>query len=621
MKAAHPVNFPGGHFMFPKGPAARVGKPNGEKEGYGASLNNQRKGEQPHEGVKSSRYEYLDASHLEMLDLNKNIQHILPKPVKPSLNLESVCKETSAILRHSRRAKGAELHPLSQYQQHQPYQPYQQHQQQQPWQPHHSQQPGAEHKNVKHLYELGLPQIIGTYIQPLSKNNDGEKDPLGNNPFPLGSTSPFFQLPKFSPKQMQQPTNKFLPLQLNSERKNLYGLPSYLIPEDKPKSLTVTVVPNKDKDLLEREAKQMKLLLDSSSQGIVNSTPDYQKIISSSMLSNSDDGNTSGGSRFNCGDNASLRNGHNDMESDFSFGRNEDVRDEFAGEQEAENNNYDCFFNELYDANNFTPYGEANEGGVSDTRGDQEGGHQEGGHQEGGHQEGGHHEGGHQEGGHHEGGDREHGYHLPLSEKHLHRGTRKAVYKGRSVNINSALERKEENGPGGHRQSEQGEDNHNSPEGVEGVKRQVKKASPSPSKRTLLAKKKEQSDTPLKNLEPSTCFRNPKTYVNIRLGKPKKCYVTNSSDPIDKKLKDWHNTHNSQVGWKKSRRGVYTFGGTEVVLSLVHDKIIVKKINGKYVKDNLLSVEKFVSLNELFELHREQTDNLLKRRAAQTFLF
>ncbi|GAB64488.1 hypothetical protein PCYB_012210 [Plasmodium cynomolgi strain B] len=506
--------------------------------------------EEPSEGVKNNRYEYLDASHLEMLDLNKNIQHILPKPVKPSLNLENLCKETSAILRNSRRAKGAELHPLSQQQQ----------QHQQPWQPHHLQQalypqqphqPGPEHKNVKNLYELGLPQIIGTYIQPLSKNNDG----------------------------------------LNSERKNLYGLPSYLIPEDKPKSLTVTVVPNKDKDLLEREAKQLKLLLDSSSQGIVNSTPDYQKIISSSMLSNSDDGNASGGSRYNCGDNGSLKNGHNDIESDFSFGRNEDVRDEFSGEQGAENNNNDSFFNELYDANNFTPYGKANEGGVSDTR-----------------------------------GDHEQGYHLQLNEKHHDRANRKAIYKGRSINsaLNngsdkiSALERKEENGPGGHRQSEQGEDNHNSPDGV---KRQVKKASPSPSKRTLLAKKKEHSDTPLKNLEPSTCFRNPKTYVNIRLGKPKKFYVTNSSDPIDKKLKDWHNTHNSQVGWKKSRRGVYTFGRTEVVLSLVHDKIIVKKINGKYLKDNLLSVEKFVSLNELFELHREQTDNLLKRRAAQNFLF
>ncbi|EUD66587.1 hypothetical protein C922_02908 [Plasmodium inui San Antonio 1] len=607
MRAVHPVNFPGGHFMFPKGPAALVGKANDEKEGYEASLNNQRKMEQPNEGVKNNRYEYLDASHLEMLDLNKNIQHILPKPVKPSLNLESLCQQTSSMLRNGRRAKGAELHPLSQ-------QP-----QQQQWQPHHSgqplhpQQPGPENKNVKHLYELGLPQIIGTYIQPLSKNKDAVKDPLGNNPFPLGSTSPFFQPPKFLPKQMQQPTNNFLPLQLNSERKNLYGLPSYLIPEDKPKSLTVTVVPNKNKDLLEREAKQLKLLLDSSSQGIVNSTPDYQKIISSSMSSNSDDGNASGGSRYNCGDNGSARNGQNDIESDFSFGRNEDVRDEFAGEHDAENNNDDSFFNESYDANNFTPYGKANEGGVSDARGDREHGY---------------HEHGYHEHGYHEHGYHQHGHHSQLSENHHDRVNKKAVYKGRSVNsaVNnrsdkiSALERREENGRSGHRQSDHGEDNHNSPDGL---KRQVKKASdsPSPSKRTLLAKKKEHNDTPLKNLEPSTCFRNPKTYVNIRLGKPKKCYVTNSSDPIDKKLKDWHNTHNSQIGWKKSRRGVYTFGRTEVVLSLVHDKIIVKKINGKYVKDNLLSVEKFVSLNELFELHREQTDNLLKRRAAQTLLF
>ncbi|KJP85367.1 hypothetical protein AK88_04994 [Plasmodium fragile] len=594
MRAAHPLKFPGGHFMFPKGPAAPVGKPNDEKEKYGASLNNQRKMKEPYEGVKNNRYEYLDASHLEMLDLNKNIQHILPKPVKPSLNLESLCKETNAILRNSRRAKGAELHPVSQQQQHQ-----QQHQQQQPWQPHHAQQPlyqqqplqpGPEHKNVKHLYELGLPQIIGTYIQPLSKNNEGVKDSLGNNPFPLGSTSPFFQPPKYLPKQMQQSTNKFLPLQLNNERKNLYGLPSYLIPEDKPKSLTVTVVPNKDKDLLEKEAKQLKLLLDSSSQGIVNSTPDYQKIISYSMQSSIDDGNTSGGSHYNCGDNGSLRNGHNDIESDFSFGRNEDVRDEFSGEHDAENDNDDSLFNELYDANNVTPYGKANEGGVSDAR-----------------------------------GDHERGYHSQLSEKHHDRVNKNAIYKGRSVNSAlgngsdriSALERKEQNGPGGHTQSENGEDgNNNSPDGV---MRQVNKVSP--SKKTLLARKKEHSETPLKNLEPSTCFRNPKTYVNIRLGKPKKFYVTNSSDPIDKKLKDWHNTHNSQVGWKKSRRGVYTFGRTEVVLSLVHDKIIVKNINGKYVKDNLLSVEKFVSLNELFELHREQTDNLLKRKAAQTFLF
>lgn len=82
-------------------------------------------------------------------------------------------------------------------------------------------------------------------------------------------------------------------------------------------------------------------------------------------------------------------------------------------------------------------------------------------------------------------------------------------------------------------------------------------------------------------------------------------YDTNSSDPIDKKLKEWHNSHNSQVEWKKIKRGIYSFGKTEVLLALNNNKLIIKQINGKPIKDNLLTLEKFVSLNELFEIEHE----------------
>ncbi|GAW78986.1 hypothetical protein, conserved [Plasmodium gonderi] len=579
MKSVHQMNYTGGsHLMFPKGTVTRISKTNDQKKECGTSLYIKGKINEPHESPKNNRYEYLDSSHLEMLDLNKNIQHIMPKPVKPSLNLETLCKETNAMLKHNRNAlEKANLSELHQQKQ-------QLHLQQQ------------QHKNTKHLYELGLPEIIGTYIQPLNKNINGsiKKGNQGSNPFPLASASvsPFFQPPNFSPKQIQ-PSSKFLPLQLNNEGKNMYGLPSYLVPEDKPKNLTVTVVPNKDKDILEQEAKQLKLLLDSSSQGIVNSTPDYQKIISSSLLSsnNNNNGDVSRGSSDigNMVSNNSYRNGNKDIESDFSFGKNENSREENYCEHDAENNKYDSFFNEFYhDTNNFTFLDKGKEFTTNDPhRNNEYNGDNK-------------HNDNNDYNAHYEHNER--GYYLTLNEDQLKSANKKIIRKG--VRVNGALNGLEKVGGNGNGEDGiQGRCNQNV---NEENKKHPKKASSSPSKKIqLLQKKREHTNISLKNLEPSTSFKNSKTYINIRLGKPKKLYIVNSSDPIDKKLKDWHNTHNSQINWKKSRRGVYTFGKTEVVLSLVHDKIIVKRINGKNVKDNLLTVEKFVSLNELFELHRE----------------
>ncbi|CRG98480.1 conserved Plasmodium protein, unknown function [Plasmodium relictum] len=494
MKSIHQVNNIGDRFMYPKNNVARINSINNGKNEYKMSKNFQRKMEESNKSIKNHNYEYLDATHLEMLDLNKNVQNLLPKPIKPSINLESLCKETSATLKNNstlRSIKNIE----------------------------------EQQKNIKHFYELGSPQIIGTYIQPLNKNqNNGIKnDNLENNGFPLTSpSSPFFQPPNFSTKLIQ-PTNQFLPLNLNKST-NIYDLPSYLIPENKPQSLTVTVVPNKDKDILEKEAKHLKLLLDNSSQGIVNSTPDYQKIISSNLSNN------------------------NDKESDFSFGKHENLehtQDEYSYENITDNNYNDSLINEDYDMNNYSCYNQMNEL-MS-----------------------------------HSNYNNENEFSLGSNEKLEKENKKLNLQKDNINNLNKLNE----------------------------TEKDIKKASP--SKKAESTKKKE-SIYMSKKHEPSICFKNPKTYINIRLGRPKKFYITNSSDPIDKKLRDWHNTHNSQIGWKKNRRGVYTFGKTEVALSLVHDKIIVKKINGKDIKDNLLTVEKFVSLNELYELQQEDNNSELK---------
>ncbi|CRG93108.1 conserved Plasmodium protein, unknown function [Plasmodium gallinaceum] len=492
MKSIHQVNNIGDSFMYPKNSVDRTDTINRRKDEYKMSMNFHKKTEESNKRTKNN-YEYLDSTHLEMLDLNKDIQNILPKPIKPSINLESLCKETSATLKNNSTLKSIK-------------------------------KVEEQQKNIKHFYELGSPQIIGTYIQPLNKNqnNSVKDDNLENNSFPLAPSSPFFQPPKFSTK-LTQPTNQFLSTNINKST-NIYGLPSYLIPENKPHRLNVTVVPNKDKDILEKEAKHLKLLLDNSSQGIVNSTPDYQKIIDSNLSNN------------------------NDKESDFSFGKHENLenmQDEYSYENITDNNYNDSLINEFYDTNNCTCYSQMNE--LIN----------------------------------HSNYNNENDFHL-LSNEQLKK-------------VNKELNQPKDNVNNLNKSNEKEKDIKNN----------------SLSKKTESIKKKESISLSKKH-EPSICFKNPKTYINIRLGRPKKLYITNSSDPIDKKLRDWHNTHNSQIGWKKNRRGVYTFGKTEVVLNLAHDKIIVKKINGKDIKDNLLTVEKFVSLNELYELQQEENDNELK---------
>ncbi|SCD22411.1 conserved Plasmodium protein, unknown function [Plasmodium ovale] len=546
-----------------------------EKREYGTSLNSQRQIGKVYESERNNKYEYLDSSHLEMLDLNKNILNILPKPVKPSLNLENLCKETSDTLRRNRSKLGGTQNGTAQPQ-HRGQPQNQTHQQQL-----------EQHKHVKHFYELGLPENIGTYIQPLNKTENGSinGDILEKGSFPLASSpSPFFHPPNFSTK-LTPSSNKFMPVHINNKSTNIYGLPSYLIPEEKPKNLTVTVVPNKNKDILEKEAKHLKQLLDNSSQGIVNSTPDYQKIISSPSLSNmknKDKCNTVNimGSNYDSNDDINSNgNNNNDIESDFSFGKNENM-EHFENTQEQYNyeNNRDSYVNEIYDGSKCRPFERINEFIMNSSY-----------------------------------KNTEHVIHLK-SNKQVERASKKVCHKGNDIASNSFNELKEDKyGEGEYNGHQYEYENENK------SKNEITRVSP--SKKTQLTKKKECYPS-LKKLEPSTCFKNPKTYINIRLGKPKKIYITSSSDPIDKKLRDWHNTHNSQIGWKKSRRGVYTFGRTEVVLSLIHDKIIVKKINGKTIKDNLLTVEKFVSLNELFELQQEENDNLLKkRRDGRTFAF
>ncbi|SBT74780.1 conserved Plasmodium protein, unknown function [Plasmodium malariae] len=569
MKSMYQVNNYEDHFMYPKNNVSRIIKTNDEKKEYRISLNNIRKMEESYrDAKKNGKYEYLDASHLEMLDLNKNIQNILPKPVKPTLNLESLCKQTSAILRHNKSMIGGMNIGEQQLQQ-------QQQQQQQ--------------QNIKRFYELGLPQVIGTYIQPLNKKQDdsSKRGNLEKDSFSLASASPFFHPPNFSTKLIHAP-NKFVPLNINNKSTNVYGLPSYLIPEDKPQNLTVTVVPNKDKYILEKEAKHLKTLLDNSSQGIVNSTPDYQKIISPSRLSNSK--NKENNNDF--GNNHNNINHNNEIESNFSFGKNEtleNTREEYNYENNTEND-VDSFVNEFHDSNNYRSSQKMNELIMNDSF-----------------------------------GTHEHvSCHLK-SSKQLDKARNNKLIQKRKNGINAFNElNKEECDRGEHISDEhdmviRGTDEdspnvHGTDEGKDHNK------NVSSAKRTKLTKKKEYNPL-LKKLEPLTCFKNPKTYINIRLGKPKKFYITNSSDPIDKKLRDWHNTHNSQIAWNKNRRGVYTFGKTEVALSLVHDKIIVKRINGKEVKDNLLTVEKFVSLNELFELQQEQNDILLKKMENRTVAF
>lgn len=531
------------HIMFLKKNPPMMNKINNEQANFGLQLNNPKKIDESYGNVKNSNYQYLDSSHLKMLDLNKNILNMLPKPVEPSLNLEKLCKETNATLRNNTSIYENEHGKLKSNA---------------------NQQDG--NKNIKHFYELGLPEIVGTYIQPLDKreNHDMKIDTLENFPFPLGSTSssPFFQPPNFSTKLIP-PANNFSSLNINNQNaKNIYGLPSYLIPEGKPQNLTITVVPNKNKDVLEQEAKYLKTLLDNSSQGIVNSTPDYQKIISSPNLSNNKNHSNNNSSSINI----------NDIESDFSFGKNENL--ETHGNTKSYENDdkyedsYNSFINEYYDENNS---GSSEKGNELTLQGASY-------------------------------NNNENGINLKQNKK-LEKANKKQNNKKNTIGVFNEL-----NGikSGENFDIEAQNENKNKNE-------EQNTMVLLPSKKTQLTKKKEYNSS-LKNQEPSTSFKNPKTCINIRLGKPKKIYSTTSSDPIDRKLQDWHNTHNSQIGWEKIRRGVYHFGKTEVSLRLIHDKIIVKKINGKIIDDNLLTVEKFVSLNELFELQNEDSVSTLKKK-------
>ncbi|KEG03571.1 conserved Plasmodium protein, unknown function [Plasmodium vinckei vinckei] len=525
------------HIMFLKKNPPMMNKPNNGQANFGLQLNNPKKFDEPYGNGKNSKYQYLDSSHLKMLDLNKNILNMLPKPVEPSLNLENLCKETNATLRNNTNVFENE-HPGK-------------------FKSNANQQDG--NKNIKHFYELGLPEIVGTYIQPLDKreNHDTKIDTLENFPFPLGSTSssPFFQPPNFSTKLIP-PSNNFSSLNINNKNaKNIYGLPSYLIPEGKPQNLTMTVVPNKNKDVLEQEAKYLKTLLDNSSQGIVNSTPDYQKIISSPNLSNNK----------NYSNNNSTIINNNDIESDFSFGKNENLETHentksYSNDDKYEDS-YNSFINEYYDGNNSGSSGKGNEFTLKDANNN--------------------------------------------DENDIHSKQNKKLEKVNKKQYNKKNSTSSFNELNGIKSGEKLD--------IEFKNEEKSTITLLPSKKTQLTKKKEYNSS-LKNQEPSTSFKNPKTYINIRLGKPKKAYSTTSSDPIDRKLQDWHNTHNSQIGWEKIRRGVYHFGKTEVSLRLIHDKIIVKKINGKIIGDNLLTVEKFVSLNELFELQNEDSVGALKKK-------
>ncbi|CAD2109773.1 conserved Plasmodium protein, unknown function [Plasmodium vinckei] len=525
------------HIMFLKKNPPMMNKPNNGQTNFGLQLNNPKNFDGPYGNAKNNKYQYLDSSHLKMLDLNKNILNMLPKQVEPSLNLEKLCKETNATLRNNTNIFENE-HPGK-------------------FKSNANQQDG--NKNIKHFYELGLPEIVGTYIQPLDKreNHDTKMDALENFPFPLGSTSssPFFQPPNFSTKLIP-PSNNFSSLNINNKNtKNIYGLPSYLIPEGKPQNLTMTVVPNKNKDVLEQEAKYLKTLLDNSSQGIVNSTPDYQKIISSPNLSNNK----------NYSNNNSTIINNNDIESDFSFGKNENLETHentksYSNDDKYEDS-YNSFINEYYDGNNSGSSGKGNESTLKDAY-----------------------------------NNNENGIHSKQNKK-LEKANKKQNNKKNTTSSFNELN--------GIKSGEKLD--------IEFQNEEKSTMVLLPSKKTQLTKKKEYNSS-LKNTEPSTSFKNPKTYINIRLGKPKKAYSTTSSDPIDRKLQDWHNTHNSQIGWEKIRRGVYHFGKTEVSLRLIHDKIIVKKINGKIIGDNLLTVEKFVSLNELFELQNEDSVGALKRK-------
>ncbi|KOB87821.1 hypothetical protein PFDG_04357 [Plasmodium falciparum Dd2] len=179
MKSLYQMNHIGHPFMYPKMDITKMNKTNNQnipnkahnpnnssnmnttKKSYGTSLNYIKKENSSKNSIYNN-YEYLDASHLEMLDLNKNIKNILPKPMKPSLDLESLCKETTSTMKKSKM---------------------------------HCMKSGEnQNKNVKHFYEMGTPQIIGTYIQPLHHNTNSfnQNNFPKNHMFPLLPSSAFF---------------------------------------------------------------------------------------------------------------------------------------------------------------------------------------------------------------------------------------------------------------------------------------------------------------------------------------------------------------------------------------------------------------------------------------------
>lgn len=319
-------------------------KANDEKLGYGASLNSQRGVLKPYPVLENNNYQFLDSKHLDMLDLNKNVVNMLPKPMKQSINLENVCKETTEAAKQTRSRLLSESIQGGVVQQQR------------------EQLKQETYNYVNNIYELGnCENNMGTYIQPLYNNKSFD---INGNAFNLQGTpfvtpSPFFHPPKFHKQMMNIPSTQVLPMDMKNKCTNIYGLPNYLIPDNKPQNFTVTVVPNKNKDILEKEARYLKQLLDNAAEGVVNSSADYQNVIPPSYFSKNRN-------VFNhCSELEKLDNkilsenssnyintSNNDVESDFSFGKTDNL-ESIENNQEILNfhNTNNSFNNYLYESN------------------------------------------------------------------------------------------------------------------------------------------------------------------------------------------------------------------------------------------------------------------------------
>ncbi|VWU48581.1 conserved protein, unknown function [Hepatocystis sp. ex Piliocolobus tephrosceles] len=558
MKSIQQMNFEGGFRNLTKN-AFWTKKTNDEKKDNGRTNLNKQRGmtTKPHAGVVNNNFQFLDSKHLEMLDLNKNIVNMLPKPMKPLINLENLCKETTeAAIQNRSKLTGLNAQKSGIREQR-------------------DQLKQETYNYVNNIYTLeNQGNNIGTYIQPLY--NSKSFDVKGNAPnqfSPFGSASPFFCPPKFHNNKMAYPPNKFSPMPMNSQCTNLYGISDYLIPENKPQKFTITVVPNKNKDMLEKKARYLKHLLDSASEGIVNSTPHYQNVIPPSYFSKNSNiySQSSQIESINSSTNLSnnVTNSNNDIGSDFSFGKTDNL-ESTENNQEAldSGNNSDNAYNSVnseFSGSN-ERFEKTNDLDVNN-QSDQ--------------------------------------IHLNSSKSTENNSTNSnpkvnSIYTTpNKFNERLTIEEKYKDL----------EDRYGKLYG-DRYKNSKSNTKVLPARKIVPEKKKESEQSlQNQNQEPATHLKKNKGYFNIRLGKPKKMYDTNSSDPIDKKLKEWHNSHNSQVGWRKLKRATYAFGKSEVVLILNHNKLIVKQINGKPIKNNLLTLEKFVSLNELFELEQEQNAN------------